>query len=313
MTKPIVKLRSTEEKQLHRGKHPRSQEREPLRISARQQALELLEGNRLTDRDINLVRAFIGVGLLSRDQIQRLFFHNHLKLAGNRLVKLYQYHFLDRGLHWMQEMREMGLPPCYIYTLNKVGMEVYALYTSTPSSDVPCTPDRYRLTRHNHFLLHDLQISEMFTRLQMGAWALGYEMTWFNELAATLRDGEEELVRPDGLAIIEAGGQEWETGWFIEMDRGNTNWEKKVAYYERARRQSAWEAVFRVQAYPAVLCVVPRRLQRKVVEIIQGQRPLTRFYVKSWEDFLQQEVFAGWQAPGNGALLQIARRGMNGG
>lgn len=305
MAKPIVKLSATENRQLRRGRHPRSQEREPLRISARQQAAELLEQNRLTDRDINLARAFIAVGVLSRDQIQRLFFHDHLKLAGNRLVRLYQYHYLDRGLYWLPEMAEMGLPPSYIYTLSRVGMEAYALYTNTPIGEIPYTPDRYRLTRHNHFLLHDLQISEMFTRLQTEAWAVGYELTWFNETAAILRDGEEELVRPDGLAVLETKNGDWEAGYFIEMDRGSTNWAKKVAHYERARQQSGWQGVFQLQMYPPVLCVVPRRLQRTIEETIQEKRPMTCFYLKSWDDFLTGEVLAGWRLPGGDGVILL--------
>jgi hypothetical protein len=313
MAKPIVKLSNTENRQLRRGRHPRSQEREPLKISARQQAAELLEYNRLTDRDINLARAFIAVGILSRDQIQRLFFHNHLKLAGNRLVRLYQYHYLDRGLHWMQEMAEMGIPPSYVYTLNRVGMEAYALYINTPIGEVPYTPDRYRLTRHNHFLLHDLQISEMYTRLQVGARASRYEMTWFNETAAILRDREEELVRPDGLAVLETKDKDWEAGYFVEMDRGNTPWAKKVAHYERARRQSAWQVIFQLRQYPPVLCVVPRRLQRAVEETIREKQPVTRFYLKNWDDFLADEVFEGWRLAGSEGVYRLGQGGMNSG
>lgn len=309
MAKPIVKLPDTENRQLRRGRHPRSQEREVLKISARQQAAELLEQNRLTDRDINLARAFIAVGILGRDQLQRLFFHDHLKLAGNRLVRLYQYHYLDRGLHWMQEMADMGLPPSYVYTLNRVGMEAYALYTNTPIGEVPYTPDRYRLTRHNHFLLHDLQISEMYTRLQTGAWATGYELTWFNESAAILRDGEEELVRPDGLAVLETKDKDWEAGYFVEMDRGNTNWAKKVDLYERAQRQSAWQVVFQLQKYPPVLCVTPRRLQRTVAETIREKRPLTRFYLKNWDDFLAAGVFEGWRLAGREGVFCLGPKG----
>ena len=294
MQKPIVKLYETRNTQLRRGEHPRSVQREPLRISARQQALDLLEGNRLTDRDINLARAFIGVGILSRDQIQRLFFHDHLKLAGNRLVRLYHYHYLDRGLHWGQEMSDMGLPPCYIYTLNRVGLEAYAAYTNTPSGSVPFTHDRYRLTRHNHFLLHDLQISEMFTRLQTHVWQMGHEMTWFNEMAAALHRDDEELVRPDGLAIVEPGEGSQDIGFFVEMDRGHTNWEKKIVLYERARQQSLWKVALKVETYPAVLCVVPARLQRVVFRVVEEKRPLTQYYIKSWESFLQGDLLSGW-------------------
>ena len=296
MANPIVKLRQTNNKQL-RQHHASSRAREPLKISARQQAQLLWEQNRLSDRDINLIRGFIGVGLLTRHQIQRLFFADSEKRAANRLAKLYHYHFVERGMSWMEGMETMGLTPCYVYTANRVGVEAYAFCTGTPYRQVPFNPERYLLTRQNHKMLHDLQISEMFTCLQVAVQANGWEMTWYNEWAAILRQDEEELVRPDGLAILERIGGDEEQGYFIEMDRGNTDWQKKVSYYERAYQRSPWRSLFQVQGYPTVLCVVPSALKAEVVQVVRQKRPLTRFWLKTWEAFLAEEVLIGWLDP----------------
>jgi len=64
-------------------------------------------------------------------------------------------------------MAAMRLEPCCIYTLGSVGQEVFALYSGIKRQKIPFTPDRYSLLRGNHFLLHDLQFSEMFAQLQV--------------------------------------------------------------------------------------------------------------------------------------------------
>ena len=296
MANPVVKLRQTNNKQL-RQHHASSRAREPLKISARQQAQLLWEQNRLSDRDINLIRGFIGVGMLTRHQIQRIFFRDHEKMAANRLARLFHQHFLDRTLAWGDEIRAMGLPPCYIYTANRVGVEAYSLCTGTPYQQVPFSRERYLLTRQNHKMLHDLQISEMFTRLQVGMQTLSWEMTWFNEWAAILRQEEEELVRPDGVAILERPSEQGEWGYFIEMDRGNTDWRKKLTFYERAYHRSPWRQVLQVARYPTVLCVVPEAVQAEVVQVVREKRPTTRYLLKSWERFLGTDSLSGWLEP----------------
>ncbi|MBK8989706.1 MAG: replication-relaxation family protein [Chloroflexi bacterium] len=297
MANPVVKLRQTNNKQL-RQHHASSRAREPLKISARQQAQLLWEQNRLSDRDINLIRGFIAVGMLTRHQIQRIFFRDHEKMAANRLARLYHQYFLDRTLAWGDEMRAMGLPACYIYTANRVGLEAYALCTGARYQQVPFNRDRYLLTRQNHKMLHDLQISEMFTRLQVGMQAMGWEMTWFNEWAAILRQEEEELVRPDGVAILERARSDMEVGYFIEMDRGNTDWQKKIAFYDRAYQRSAWRQVLRVTDYPAVLCVVVSEwVEAEAIQIVREKRPITRYLFKTWERFLAEDVYQGWLDP----------------
>ena len=61
--------------------------------------------------------------------------------------------------------------------------------------------------------------------------------------------------------------QERQTPFFVEMDRGNTDWAHKEAVYERARRQSGWQQALHVDGwrpgtFPAVLCVTPSDLAR---------------------------------------------------
>ena len=169
------------------------------------------------------------------------------------------------------------------------------------------------LTGDDHLLLHDLRISEMFTRLQLGADKRGNELVWFNEMATILRQGDEEIVRSDGMGVLmgEGGG----TAYFVEMDRGNTDWRKKVQSYERARSQTAWRQVLRVDnwqpsAYPGVLCVVPDWMEKRVREEIWGQKPQTHFYVKGWKSFWETEIFEDWHtASGGKEEVSVAEKG----
>lgn len=288
-------------------RHPRSRPRQPLKISARQYATQLLQG-RLTTRDLELARALIGVGMLTRHQAQRLFFADNAKLASNRLVKLYHYHFLDRSTYWLVDMAYEGFEPCYIYTIGATGLEAFAQRMGMGRSEVPYAPGRYTLSREDHFLLHDLQVSEMFTQLRLGSMAKGCELIWFNESAAIQRTGEEEVVRPDGFAILM--GQERQLPFFIEMDRGNTDWAHKVAAYERGRQRVAWQIGLRIDGwqpttYPAVLCVIPNGLEREVVGAIAGSQARTRFYLKSWHTFLTTDIFTDWYESQSGQMVAL--------
>jgi len=306
----IVRMQKMTTKRVRGYRHPPSRPRKALKVSARQHAAQLIEEGRVTTRDLELIRALIGVGMLTRQQIQRLFFNNHAKMAANRLARLYQYHFLDRSSYWLEDMGQEGFEPCYIYTIGAVGLETFALRMGVKRGDVPYTPGRYTLTREDHFLLHDLQISEMFTRMRVDT--VGYELVWFNEMAAILRQGEDEVVRPDGTAVL-MGGKE-EAAFFIEMDRGNTEWGKKVAAYERARVQLPWRQTLRVDGwqptrYPGVLCVVPAALESAVRAHIMERQPETRFYVKSWERFLLTDIFTGWYQVGVGPVATALLEG----
>lgn len=115
--------------------------------------------------------------MLTRHQIQRMLFADNAKLASNRLVKLYHYHFLDRSSYWLADMGYEGFEPCYIYTIGATGLEAIALQMGIARSQVPYPTGRYTLSREDHFLLHDLQVSEMFTRLRLGG--LERAVTWY--------------------------------------------------------------------------------------------------------------------------------------
>ena len=305
--KQIIRLGEQQKKKVGGYRHPRSRSRTPLKVSARQYAAQLLQ-ERLTARDLELARALIGVGMLTRHQIQRMLFADNAKLASNRLVKLYHYHFLDRSSYWLADMGYEGFEPCYIYTIGATGLEAIALQMGIARSQVPYPTGRYTLSREDHFLLHDLQVSEMFTRLRLGGLERGCDLVWFNESAAMQRYGEEEIVRPDGIAILMGEGQQ--AAFFVEMDRGNTDWAHKVKAYERGRRQVAWQVALRVDGwqpttYPAVLCVAPDGIAREVANTIAGSPAQTQFYLKSWRTFLETDILGGWYDCHAGEIVSL--------
>lgn len=292
----------------------RARTRPELKVSAHKQAIDLIEQGRLTLRDLDLARACIGVGILTRHQIQRLFFNDQMKTASNRLTKLYyNYYFLDRGPYWLTEMGEMGLVPCYLYALGRVGLAAFALHSGHSRHEMPLTPGRYSLMRSNHLLLHDVQISELFTQLHLWGHEAGLRVRWHNESAAALYRGEEELVRPDGAALLYRQDGTYHSGYFVELDRGHTPWAQKVAFYERARQaRQSWQEILDVSIYPTVLCVVPVRLRDKVIAQIATYQPQTCFYVKTWEQVLATGMYAEWYEPVQGRLIALDAAGQGG-
>lgn len=97
----------------------------------------------------------------------------------------------------------------------------------------------------------------------------------------------------------------WRGNFFIEMDRGNTNWGHKIAYYERARRQSDWRQQLRLSQYPTVLCVTPKGEAAELRQMVQTQKPMTQFWVKEWDDLCGGAALAGWVDALDGQMGQL--------
>jgi len=273
----------------------RRKKRELLNGGIRQSARQMLNSACFTPRDEALLETLLGIGLLSRHQIQRLFFKpdGHPFTTAERIRKLYERHVLNYTADLMDRMRAAGLEPCHVYSLGSVGEEILAIRRGITRNALGLS-ERYDIYRGNLLLMHDLQVSEVYVRAKLAARQMRGDIAWHNEQAAAIRSqAGEELVRPDSALSLQPKGIT--TAYFVEMDRGSTHWPNKIDFYEHARLSGdGWQQQFRCREFPAVLAVIPPRLLNKVAQAIRQEAHSVRFWVKTWSAFLQTGFFQGW-------------------
>lgn len=118
--------------------------------------------------------------------------------------------------------------------------------------------------------------------------------TWWGERRASIWQHDQEIVRPDGILEFEQGGKR--LLFFIELDRGNTEWSKKVRAYENARSFGGWQGQFQHNQYPAVLVVVPARRLQAVSREIMRQRSQVHYFIKEWPELMETSIADCWQS-----------------
>jgi hypothetical protein len=284
--------------------------------SPRQRAKKLLENGEITVRDEKILETLIGVGLLTTDQVQRLFWPqdadnrrytlNRLRQLGTGTPKVRGKHILTRSTAYMSHLRSIHLPPGQVFGLSEAGQEVIATRHGLRSRTlVPYDDEYYSLLQQNRLFKHHIQTSEIYVRLKVKARELDWGMAWINEMGVIIREGKVEAVRPDGFAKIDNGSDR--IGIFIETDRRNTNWRKKIEAYETAQLYGDWRRVTGLDVFPMIACVMPS--QRSVVrvgQLVQEANPTPTFVFKAWSDFLQSDALEGWYDPKEGRKICVS-------
>lgn len=291
------------------GHNGRRKSRPPLADGIRPAARRLLNSPVLTPRDEAISETLYGVGLLSRHQIQRLFFPGRSRIAvAERLRELYQRHLVDYTPDLMGRMRTAGLVASHVYKLGLVGQEIVALRRGLNRSGLGLS-DRYNLERGNPLLMHDLQVSEVYVQAKVASHQLGGDLIWYNEAAAAVRSpAGEELVRPDGFLRLTWQGIS--CSYFVEMDRGATHWADKVDFYEEAGRRGQYQHLLGHNdgRLPAVLAIYPGKAGAaapRVRRAVQQQARHVQFLLKSWPDLLQADFSDGWQDGATGQWVNL--------
>lgn len=278
--------------------------------SPRQRAKKLLENGEITVRDEKILETLLGVGLMTTDQIQRLFWPqdtssrrytlNRLRQLGMGTPRTRGKKLLTHSTTFMPHLRSIHLPPGHVFGLSEAGQEVIAIRHGLRSRTlVPYDDEYYSLLQKNRLFKHHIQTSEIYVRLKLKARELGVGLEWINEMGVMIRDGKQEVARPDGFARLYNG--KVQTGLFIETDRGNTNWRKKMETYETAQLYGDWRYVTGLDTFPVIACVMPtQRSVDRIGQLVREVNPMPQFVFKTWSDFLQSDANEGWYEPNEG-------------
>lgn len=264
-------------------------------------AEKLMERGKITNRDYHILKSLLGVGVLSRQQIQRLFWHldSARQTVCRRLALLTgaERQFLEFTDIHKDTLESIGLERCRVYGLSVTGRELIAIREGRKSwRYVAYNEHYYELKTVCSIMRHHLMTSEIYTRLKVKSNRAGNDMMWFNEMACIIYNGKQELVRPDGYTTISCERFSEVATAFIETDTRHTDWEKKIQSYETAKAEGDWATVLGVSQFPLVLCVVPsQRAIERVTGMITNRRYTHVTYLfKPWHQFLIEDPYVGW-------------------
>jgi len=287
--------------------------RTELKNSAQAHLMKLISRRGFPQRDQDLLLALDDVGILTRDQIQQLFFPSKSR-AIQRLKILYDKHLLNAGGdYWYHSAKnkvdfiyqegstktgysgQSGLVKSFAYTPSLVGRHYISLLKELPLQKISFDPVRYNPAVYNHLTLHDLWISEAYVKLRLASEKFGLPFAWRNEARSIINDrndSSKEIVRPDATFItsfsIQPDAPLQQSAKFIEMDRGATRWEHKVDLYNHAYEDGNWKKLS--NQFPIVLCVVPDYLYKKSIRQIETNLDSVEFCVTSWSEFLKDPL-----------------------
>lgn len=310
MTTPLAAQRGLDPFHLDRGidKPParraggRRITRRDLKISIIAAADELVMANRVVDRDYRLLDTLQTIHLLSRNQIHRLFWNGEKSVTAvnTRLRKLYESHILDYRDYVEPEMAASGLEPCRIYVLDSVGQELLARHKGFPNRSQLGEVRGYSLGSGGQLLMHDVMMAEWFTSAWLASDQQQLKFGWWNERQSIIHHPTRlnterlpvELTRPDGTWFIEKA-----RGLFIyylELDRGHTDWDKKVIHYQQGYTNGQWEQQLGQEWFPPVLCLVPDKRYKSLNTWLPNQGGRVRYLLRTWPAFWQSDPFEGW-------------------
>lgn len=265
----------------------------------------LLREQRITSRDLQIMELLYNARpVLSRDQIHRLFWPGRTWRAANaRLLKLYEYHLLDRnpGAIPLMGNTNMQLNPSIAYYLGSTGKKVLSIQRGF--KDIQ---DDHTRAYMGHaapiMLLHDLCVSEIYTTL----WETlrskdDTDVVWVSEHQAITRNNQgTELVRPDALIVFTSNDPKlpYRHIWLeVELNPRADKLKEKIARYEAAMTEGVWRGRFAMDTFPEVAFVMkasPEQVKAALLLIRQNARQV-RWRVQSWP---VRNFFAGWQVPG---------------
>lgn len=205
----------------------------------------------LTERDIRILDAVSAYRLLTREQIQRLWFSpTGTTACKRRLMLLYQGGLLGRT---PLPLRNAYGASRAVYYIDRAGIEVLKLR----GGEAPAHPVLTQQPASEFFLEHALDTADVRISFELACRERSYPFAWIDETRLR-RDGirlrmvetssaPTAAIIPDGFLTITAGGIT--DGFAVEVDRATVTEERMR---RRFRAYGAWAAG--TALHPALVC-----------------------------------------------------------
>lgn len=205
----------------------------------------LLEQNRLTERDEELLRWLDELAVLSSRQIRQLFWSGTTPSnMSRRLRALYNYYLLDR-------VRMLSKSEGITYCLGKAGR--LWLHGEQRGGN----PPRVNLT----LLAHDLAVSEVAVILvtdlrRRDSSGQKFNLSWVGEQHTRIVKDDQTLLEPDGRIRLNVAGNQKYQWYLLEVDM---NTERANAFENKIKRYNNSASALRDEnkQLPIVMVVTP--------------------------------------------------------
>lgn len=202
---------------------------------------------RVTERDINIIKAVYSLGMLSSEHIEVLFFssstpgtRSRRSACQRRLQLLFHHRFLKRLVRRL--IPGEGRAP-FVYTLDEAGAHLITNQLGIDRAALTFNHAEERTS--NLFLEHSLAINDFRVTLILLARKKGWQLTnWVSDTAFKSKAYQHRVpfyqrgarivrVYPDGYFRL-IFGEEKQAHYFLEVDRGtmsNARWQRKMEAY----------------------------------------------------------------------------------
>ena len=258
-------------------------------------AIAIRDKRGLTNRDYDLLHTLLILGVMSTNQIQRLYWSraSSSKVVTNRLGKLWYRHLVNLSPDCQEYLGKMGMKACSIYTLGKVGAAALYMHYGA-NRRLMSERKRYQIGKGAALIYHDILVSEIYVRFVKLMQGRKNLFGWLGESQGNIVEaGGRELVRPDGTVTV--GFPDGQAAFAIELDRGGSKWDEKVRAYDSVRDRQRWNQLESETPYlDGVLIVVGKGRGSQAREWIQAQGKLMPFYLKTWSEFVTLPIDEGW-------------------
>ncbi|GAB4432937.1 MAG: hypothetical protein Kow0031_14400 [Anaerolineae bacterium] len=230
---------------------------------------------RITERDELVLETLQDLGVLSLDQLQRLFWPEaKASTAADRLSKLLSWHLLRMARQPWRKFPADGLSPEAVYGVGPGGFlwfgddepENYAYHLIDPA-----------------WVWRQLRLAEFYTRLHAGLQTYNkpVSLRWFNPL---MEPWLADLTQITPAALLQLG----HFVFWLEPDR--PDWAKVVAGYDRLAQQQ-WSAPpeLELPAQPQgvlVITVSTDRIAELAWEVAQRREAAVAYLFVAWPDLL---------------------------
>jgi hypothetical protein len=289
----------------------------------------------LTDRDRQIVEAVYRYRALTREQVERLFFHRKTShpepstLCQHRLKVLYHAGYLDRGFQARTPVE--GLKPL-IYFLDRAGADLLAQTWDVERADIDW--DKRDNNPSWWFLSHLLATNDARIAITLSAARHGWQLLEWRDDRTLKREKPDKVqvewvdekkkkhnVRlslvPDGYLLLESGELNPTTNRpkrhhrFLEMDMGTVpgessrdarhSWSLKSRAYIQYYRSGAYERDYQAKGLRVLtVTTTPKRLEN-LLRATQTAGGRELFLFSTLDEIRSADPLADpiWQQPGS--------------
>ena len=234
---------------------------------------------RLTDRDMDIVRAVYRYRLLSSPQIEALFFpfspdkpHSRRTSCQRRLQLLYHHQFLDRVS--VPVIMGEGRKPA-VYTLAKKGADMLARESGQDRGELGWKPNYKHYSES--FIEHSLAINNLQVVVELLSTYSGLVLQkWINKAEFRTADFTDQVpyrtrgaritrIFPDGYFSILTPSTNKPLHFFVEVDMGtmaNNRWQEKILAYQQFRSSGLSQRYYQARNF-RVLAIISSQARLK--------------------------------------------------